>query len=98
MTTGSTSIVAEAPGAAFTQGSVTADGFTVRYFEAGTGSPIVVLHGAGGPRFTVALDLLTGCNGWYGTKVPLTVWLPEICIAGESSKRIVSRVAKRFGS
>jgi pimeloyl-ACP methyl ester carboxylesterase len=58
MTTGSTSIVAEAPGAAFTQGSVTADGFTVRYFEAGTGSPIVVLHGAGGPRFTVALDLL----------------------------------------
>jgi pimeloyl-ACP methyl ester carboxylesterase len=58
MTTGSTSITAEAPGAAFTPGSVTADGFTVRYFEAGAGSPIVVLHGAGGPRFTVALDLL----------------------------------------
>jgi pimeloyl-ACP methyl ester carboxylesterase len=58
MTTGSTSIVAEAPGAAFTQGTVTADGFTVRYFEAGSGSPIVVLPGAGGPRFTVALDLL----------------------------------------
>lgn len=46
------------PGAGFTASSVTADGFTIRYFEAGAGDPLVVLHGAGGPRFTVALDLL----------------------------------------
>lgn len=58
MASASASPAAEAPGAAFTEGAVTADGFTVRYFESGTGEPLVVLHGAGGPRFTVALDLL----------------------------------------
>jgi len=46
------------PGADFTEHSVTADGFTVRYYEAGQGEPLVVLHAAGGPRFSVALDLL----------------------------------------
>jgi pimeloyl-ACP methyl ester carboxylesterase len=45
-------------GAGFTEGSVEVDGFPVRYFEAGEGEPLVVLHGAGGPEFTVALDLL----------------------------------------
>ena len=47
-----------APGAGFAEHSVSADGFTIRYFEAGLGEPLIVLHGAGGPRFTVALDLL----------------------------------------
>lgn len=47
-----------APGAAFTERAVEADGFTIRYFEAGDGEPLVVLHGAGGPRFSVALDTL----------------------------------------
>jgi pimeloyl-ACP methyl ester carboxylesterase len=50
--------VSSAPGAAFAEHSVTADGFTIRYWQAGAGEPLVVLHGAGGPRFTVALDLL----------------------------------------
>jgi pimeloyl-ACP methyl ester carboxylesterase len=50
--------VSPAPGAGFAEHSVTADGFTIRYFEAGAGEPLVVLHGAGGPHFSVALDLL----------------------------------------
>jgi len=54
----STAESAVTPGADFTEHSVAADGFTVRYFEAGQGDPLIVLHGAGGPRFTVALDLL----------------------------------------
>jgi pimeloyl-ACP methyl ester carboxylesterase len=47
-----------AVGAAFIQRAVDADGFTIRYFEAGDGEPLVVLHGAGGPRFSLALDIL----------------------------------------
>jgi pimeloyl-ACP methyl ester carboxylesterase len=47
------------PGTAFTEGTVEVQGFTVRYFQAGDGGdPLAVLHGAGGPRFTAALDLL----------------------------------------
>lgn len=45
-------------GAAFVERSVEAAGFTVRYWEAGEGAPIVHLPGAGGPRMTRALDLL----------------------------------------
>lgn len=44
-------------GAAFTEGTVAAGGFTNRYLEAGTGEPLVVLNG-GGLRFTLALDIL----------------------------------------
>jgi pimeloyl-ACP methyl ester carboxylesterase len=39
--------------------SVDADGFTIRYWEAGDGPPVVVLPGAGGPVPSVALDLLS---------------------------------------
>jgi pimeloyl-ACP methyl ester carboxylesterase len=46
------------PGADFTEAQVDIEGFTVRYYRAGQGDPVVVLHGAGGPRFTRALDLL----------------------------------------
>src|SRR5262245_19772016 len=49
-----------APAALFTEGAVEADGFTIRYFEAGEGDPLVVLHGAGGLQFSPALDLLAG--------------------------------------
>ncbi len=47
-----------APGAAFTEGFVEADGFRIRYREAGQGAPLVHLHGAGGMRLTPAHDLL----------------------------------------
>src|SRR5437867_5843776 len=47
-----------APGAAFTEGHVEADGFRIRYAEAGAGVPLVHLHGAGGLRLSRAHDLL----------------------------------------
>lgn len=46
------------PGIGFTEATVEVQDFTIRYFEKGEGEPLVVLHGAGGPQFTVALDLL----------------------------------------
>lgn len=48
----------ETLGAAFTNGVVEADGFTLRYWRAGAGDPVLVLHPAGGPRHSIALDLL----------------------------------------
>jgi pimeloyl-ACP methyl ester carboxylesterase len=47
-----------APGAAFREGFVEADGFRIRYAEAGEGAPLVHLHGAGGLRLSRAHDLL----------------------------------------
>jgi pimeloyl-ACP methyl ester carboxylesterase len=38
------------PGALFTEGYVEADGFRMRYKEAGQGEPLVSLHGAGGMK------------------------------------------------
>src|SRR5438874_8400958 len=43
---------------AFREGFVEADGFRIRYMEAGDGPPLVHLHGAGGLRLTPAHDLL----------------------------------------
>jgi pimeloyl-ACP methyl ester carboxylesterase len=48
-----------APGAAFKEGHVEADGFHIRYMEAGHGAPLVHLHGARGLRLTQAHDLLS---------------------------------------
>lgn len=56
MTTSTTTLDGSAPGAAFGEGTVQIEGFAVRYFTAGDGEPVVVLHGAGGPRFSVPLD------------------------------------------
>src|SRR5215469_14294646 len=47
------------PGAAFKEGHVEADGFRIRYMEAGHGVPLVHLHGAGGSRLTPGHDLLS---------------------------------------
>jgi pimeloyl-ACP methyl ester carboxylesterase len=47
-----------APGAAFREGHVEADGFRIRYAEAGHGTPLVHLHGAGGLRLNRSHDLL----------------------------------------
>jgi pimeloyl-ACP methyl ester carboxylesterase len=44
--------------AAFRQGFVEADGFRIRYMEAGEGTPLVHLHGAGGLRLNPSHDLL----------------------------------------
>jgi pimeloyl-ACP methyl ester carboxylesterase len=45
-------------GAAFREGHVEADGFRIRYLEAGNGPAVVHLHGAGGLRITPGHDLL----------------------------------------
>jgi len=47
------------PGAAFREGHVDADGFRIRYMEAGQGAALVHLHGAGGLRLTPGHDLLS---------------------------------------
>ena len=46
-------------GSAFREGHVEADGFRIRYLEAGEGPPLVHLHGAGGPRPNPAHALLS---------------------------------------
>ena len=47
-----------APGTAFREGHVEADGFRIRYVEAGHGPALVHLHGAGGMRLNAGHDLL----------------------------------------
>jgi pimeloyl-ACP methyl ester carboxylesterase len=42
----------------FREGFVEADGFRVRYLEAGAGDPLVVLHGGGGLRHYTSHDLM----------------------------------------
>lgn len=42
----------------FREGFIEADGFRIRYAEAGEGAPLVHLHGAGGMRISPAHDLL----------------------------------------
>jgi pimeloyl-ACP methyl ester carboxylesterase len=51
---------AGSPGGAFREGFIEADGFRIRYREAGQGAPLVHLHGAGGLRLNAAHDLLAG--------------------------------------
>jgi pimeloyl-ACP methyl ester carboxylesterase len=46
------------PAAKFTEHFVEADGFLIRYLEAGHGSPLIHLHGAGGPALSRGLELL----------------------------------------
>ena len=48
----------DGPGAAFAEGYVEAEGFRVRYLEAGHGGPLVYLHVAGGVHLSRAHDLL----------------------------------------
>ena len=45
--------------AAFSEFHVEADGFRIRYMAAGQGTPLIHLHGAGGPRLSRGLDLLS---------------------------------------
>jgi pimeloyl-ACP methyl ester carboxylesterase len=45
-------------GLTFSEGFVDADGFRIRYMEAGQGAPLVHLHGAGGLRLSPGHDLL----------------------------------------
>ncbi|UMP03419.1 alpha/beta fold hydrolase [Amycolatopsis sp. EV170708-02-1] len=42
----------------FTESRLRAEGFDIRYREAGTGTPLVFLHGAGGPAIAPAHEIL----------------------------------------
>ncbi len=44
----------------FKEGFVEADGFKIRYLEAGDGEPLIVLHGGGGLKHYASHDLLAG--------------------------------------
>jgi 4,5:9,10-diseco-3-hydroxy-5,9,17-trioxoandrosta-1(10),2-diene-4-oate hydrolase len=57
-------------GTGFAQHEVAADGFQIRYFEAGNGEPLVYLHGAGGLRMSPALDLLSQQFHVYAIEQP----------------------------
>jgi pimeloyl-ACP methyl ester carboxylesterase len=53
-----TDTAVRSPGLSFAEGTVDAAGFTVRYYSAGDGPPVLYLPGAGGPVMTFALDAL----------------------------------------
>lgn len=48
----------EAPGAAFSDTEIEADGFRIRYREAGRGKALICLHGGGGLRLSRTHDIL----------------------------------------
>jgi pimeloyl-ACP methyl ester carboxylesterase len=54
----------------FREGHVDADGFRIRYMEAGAGVPLVHLHGAGGLRLTPAHELLARGNRVIAFEMP----------------------------
>jgi pimeloyl-ACP methyl ester carboxylesterase len=58
------------PDGAFREGFVAADGFRIRYLEAGRGAPLVHLHGAGGLRLNTAHDLLARCRRVIAIEMP----------------------------
>jgi pimeloyl-ACP methyl ester carboxylesterase len=56
--------------AGFREGFVEADGFRIRYSEAGEGPALVHLHGAGGLRLTPAHELLSRNNRVVAFEMP----------------------------
>lgn len=58
------------PGAAFSERFVEADGFRIRYREAGEGEPLVCFHGGGGLRLSRTHDLLAKTNRVIAFEVP----------------------------
>lgn len=59
-----------APGAAFKENHVDADGFNIRYMEAGSGDVVVYVHGAGGLRLSGTHDLLAEKYRVIAVEVP----------------------------
>ncbi len=65
-----TTTAVSTPGAAFTEGFVEADGFRIRYLQAGQGTPLVHLHGAGGLHLSPAHDLLSRSHRVIAFEMP----------------------------
>lgn len=57
-------------GADFSESSVEADGFRIRYREAGSGEPLVCLHGGGGLRLSGTHELLAQRRRVIAFEVP----------------------------
>lgn len=57
-------------GSLFKEAFVDADGFRIRYVEAGNGPPIVCLHGGGGLRLLPAHELLAGAYRVIAFEMP----------------------------
>jgi pimeloyl-ACP methyl ester carboxylesterase len=57
-------------GADFKESTVEADGFKIRYAEAGSGEPLVCLHGGGGLRLSGTHDLLARHHRVIAFEVP----------------------------
>ena len=55
---------------AFVEGTVSADGFGIRYLEGGDGPPLVCLHGAGGLRLARAHELLASTRRLIAFEAP----------------------------
>ncbi|HTU88009.1 MAG TPA: alpha/beta fold hydrolase [Solirubrobacteraceae bacterium] len=54
----------------FAERFVEADGFEIRYLEAGNGPPLVCFHGAGGPRIGRAHELLAASHRVIAFEIP----------------------------
>lgn len=59
-----------APSELFTEKTVEADNFTIRYLEAGSGDPLVYIHGASGFRLSKAHDILARSYRIIAFEVP----------------------------
>ena len=81
------------PGAAFREGHVEADGFAIRYLEAGDGPPLVHLHGAGGLRLNPAHDLLAAHHRVVAFEMPGFGTSPE-----NSRTRTMAELAQTMGN
>jgi pimeloyl-ACP methyl ester carboxylesterase len=65
-----TSVSNAVAGDVFIEKSAEAAGFTVRYWEAGTGDPVIYLHGAGGYQARFGLDFVARTNRVLALELP----------------------------
>lgn len=82
----------------FAERSVELDGRTVRYFEAGSGEPLVVLHGAGGVQLSGALDILARARRVIALELP--GWGPQPdpgCATPAELAELVAEAIERIG-
>lgn len=56
--------------AVFTEATVDADGFNVRYLDGGKGNPVLMLHGGGGLQHNRTHDLLAATNRVIAIEIP----------------------------
>jgi len=61
---------AAVPTVEFREGYVEADGFRIRYVEAGQGEPVIWLHGGGGLQLTTGQHLLAATHRVIGIEMP----------------------------